>query len=150
VRIASLLILTLALAGCSKNAQNKDAVRQGVIDYLTSKTGLNVGSMTVDVKSVNFNGNKAEAVVSFKPKGGTDAQGMEMPYKLEQQGEKWVVTGRGDSGQNAHGAAPAGGTENPHGGGMPGGAMPGGAAPQMPSAADLPPSNPAMGGGNKK
>jgi hypothetical protein len=111
----------LLLAGCSKDIQNKDAVRQGVVDYL-SKKGFNLNQMEVEIKQVNFQQDKAQAMVAFKPKGGQAADGMSLSYQLEKKGNKWEVVK----------AAPGGGA-NPHGGemappmGMPpagGGAMP--------------------------
>ena len=101
---------------------------------------MNMPSMAVDLKSVQFNGNHAEATVSIYAKTGTSADGMVMTYQLEHQGNKWVVTDRKDTGGMPHsGAAPA-----------PGGAMPGMSAPQgganphggaaMPSPSDLPPA----------
>ena len=119
----------VCLAGCNRGVQNKDAVRQGVLDHL-AQVQLNVASMNVEVTSVQFNGNQAEATVSFSPKGGNAAQGMSMSYKLEQKDGRWVVMGRKDASASPHGgmppAAPA--TENPHGGG------------RMPSPEDLPPA----------
>ncbi|MFN7992933.1 MAG: hypothetical protein U0Q18_05005 [Bryobacteraceae bacterium] len=123
------------LAGCSRDIRNENAVRQGVIDYLAGRPGLNVASMNVSVSSVVFRKDEADATVSFSPKGSSAAGGMTMHYVLERKGDRWVVKGRGDGGQNAHGAAGA----NPHGGGM---TMPGdpGAAP----SGQMPPGHPTM------
>jgi hypothetical protein len=99
----------------------------------------------VDLTAVQFNGGHADATVAFTPKGGPAGSGMSMRYQLEQQGSKWVVTGRQNTGA-PHGAGgdpaaqpPA---ENPHGGmGEPpaaGGAS-GSSGSSMPSPQDLPP-----------
>ena len=121
----------ICLAGCNRGVQNKDAVRQGVLDHL-AQVQLNVASMNVEVTSVQFNGNQAEATVSFTPKGASGAPGMSMRYQLEQKDGRWVVMGRKDAGASPHagGAMPpaAPGMENPHGGG------------KMPSPEDLPPA----------
>ena len=135
------MLLLFSLAACNRGLHNNDAVRQGVIDHL-SKAGLNVTGMDITLSSVQFNGNQADATVSITPKGGSPAQGMSMNYHLEQQGSKWVVTGRKDAGGSPHG----------------GGAMPGRHAArsespcrrrrgafrrsrgQMPSPEDLPPA----------
>jgi hypothetical protein len=139
VRIASLLLVLLSLAACNRGNQSKDAVRQGVLDYLASK-GLNMAGMTVDVTSVQFAGERAEANVSITAKGGTAGTGMTPVYILEQKNGKWAVTGRKETGEAPHGAAPAAaGPENPHGGTTPPGAMPG-AGGKMPSPEDLPPT----------
>jgi hypothetical protein len=130
VRIGCVALLMVCLAGCNRGVQNKDAVRQGVLDHL-SQLQLNVASMNVEVTSVEFNGNQAEATVSFSPKGGNATQGMSMRYQLELRGGRWVVVGRKDAGSSPHGggmpSAPPG-MENPHGGG------------KMPSPEDLPPA----------
>ncbi len=133
MRIVSALLLALCLAGCNRGTQSKDAVRQGVVDYLTSKQ-FNTSSMDLNVTSVKFEGKRADAVVSMAPKGMGAAQAMTMQYQLEQQNGKWVVVGRKDSGGMPHsGAMPAtpdasgqqgqgamtAPAENPHGGQMP-------------------------------
>ena len=137
----------MSLAACNRGGQGKDAVRQGVLDYLSGRKDLNIASMDVDVTAVQFNGSKADATVTFSPKGGNPAQGMTMRYQLEQQGSRWAVVGHQDSGHAASavppGAAPPG-APNPHGAG----AIPGaGGAPvggpggvRMPSPEDLPPT----------
>jgi hypothetical protein len=86
---------------------NKEAVRQAVIDYLAERSNLNVSSMNIEVTSVVFRGNEADATVSFQPKGG-GAQGMEMRYALEKEGNRWVVKGRGagHAGQGMEGGMP--------------------------------------------
>lgn len=139
VRFIWATALILCLAACNRGNTNKEAVRQGVIDFVAGR-GLNVQGMDVAVTNVTFNGNHADATVQFTPKGGPAGSGMSMNYQLEQQGSKWIVTGRKDMGAPHGGAAtPPGGAmqpppDNPHGGMAP---APGGAA--MPSPNDLPP-----------
>ena len=141
VRLVTFLLTVLLLAGCNRGSQSKDAVRQGLMDYLSGRKDLNIGSMDVDVSSVQFNGNRADATVSFTPKGVPSSQGMTMRYQLEQQGSRWVVTGKQDSGHS--GSVPPG-SANPHeGGAAPGGANPhggGGGGVAIPSPEDLPPT----------
>jgi hypothetical protein len=141
VRITSVLLVLLSCAACNRGGQNKDAVRQGVLDYLSGRKDLNIASMDVDVSSVQFTGNKADATVTFAPKGVSGAQGMTMHYQLEQQGSRWSVVGRQDSG---HAGSVPPGAANPHAGG----AIPepeanphgGGGGARMPSPEDLPPT----------
>lgn len=134
VRISAVLFVLLCLAACNRG-ENKDAVRQGVINHL-SKAGLNVSGMDVTVASVQFNGKEADATVGIAPKGNA-GQGMSMKYHLQQQGSEWVVVGKpGAGGDSPHGGAMAPAT-NPHGGGD---AAPGGAPTKMPSPEDLPPA----------
>jgi len=128
------LLLLAALVGCGRDTKNEQAVRQGVIDYLTGRQGLNVAAMNVEMKSVIFRENEADATVVFSPKGGGSGSGMTMRYTLELKGNRWVVKSRADSGQNPHGGVQAPGMENPHGGtGSPDGAAPGQLPPGHPS-----------------
>ncbi len=126
MKAVALVLAALALAACNRGMENKEAVRQGIIDYLANRKNLNVASMNVEVSSVTFKGNEAEATVSFAPKEG-GGQGMTMRYVLEKQGGRWVVKGRGDSGQG-------------HGGAMP---MP------APAPGQMPPGHPPAGGEKK-
>ncbi len=102
--------------GCSRSAGGKEAIRQGVIEHLSGRAGLDVKAMQVDVTSVTFRENEADAVVSFRPKGVSDpGAGMQMQYTLEKKGDRWVVKGKRESGTSPHGGAPAtpGGTLPP-------------------------------------
>jgi hypothetical protein len=129
VKFLSVLATGLLLSGCAKDIQNKDAVRQGIIDYLSKRGSINVNQMNVEVASVSFEQNKAVATVSFSPKnGGGPGESMSMTYNLEKKGNKWEVI---------KGGSAASGAENPHGGAMPP-AMP----PVMPPQGTLPPGHP--------
>jgi hypothetical protein len=131
----------LCLAGCNKgNIDTKEAVRQAVIDYLAGRQNINISSMNVEVTSVTFKENEANAMVTFAPKGGGGGQPFPIPYTLERKGNRWVVKPRA-SGQNPHGGAAPSGEGTPAGemppghpgvGGAPGGQMPPGhpAVPQ--------------------
>jgi hypothetical protein len=93
----------LGLAACSRDIQNEAAVRQGVMDYLSTRSNLNVSQMQVEVTSVSFRQNEADATVSFRSKGGAATSGIEIRYTLERKGGRWVVKGRGTG---AHGQMP--------------------------------------------
>jgi len=97
--------IALALGGCSRGLENKEAVRQAVIDHLSQRGTLNLNSMQVDVVSVSFRQNEADVAVSFRPKGAAGAPGMTMNYTLQRQGNRWTVKGRSDSGASSHGAS---------------------------------------------
>jgi hypothetical protein len=127
-------MLCLALAGCHSNMQNEDAVKRGIMDYLSTRQGLNIASMNVSVSSMVFRANEVDATVMFAPKDSGAAQPMAIHYVLERKGDRWVVKPRAGAGQNPHGGMGA----NPHGGGMP---MPEGAG--NPAGA-LPPGHPAV------
>ena len=144
MRFTFLLPLIVCLAACHHGLQNNEAVRQGVIDHF-SKTGLNVAAMDINLTSVQFNGNTADAAVAVTLKNGPAGPPMAFKYHLEQKDNKWVVVGQGASAHSKE-AAPTGGTmppaapgtENPHGGAAaPDMSNPHGGA--MPSPQDLPP-----------
>jgi hypothetical protein len=128
------VLVCLALAGCHRNMQNEDAVKRGVMDYLSTRQGLNIASMDVSVASMIFRQNEVDATVTFTPKGSNAAQPMSIPYTLERKGDRWVVKPRAAAGQNPHGGMGA----NPHGAGM--GMPEGGGAP----AGALPPGHPKV------
>jgi hypothetical protein len=136
--LATLALLICALTGCNRASQSKEAIRQSVIDYVSSK--VNVGSMDVDVTSIDFKGAEADATVAFRPKGGDPASGLQMRYTLEQKSGKWVVKDKSQAGGAPHGAgAPMGG--NPHGA----------ANPQEGSGTgQLPPGHPPLAAGEGK
>jgi hypothetical protein len=95
------------LGACSKDIQNKQALKDGVVEYLNarmSQTGLDVSRMDVDVSGMTFERDQARATVVFRPKGSTEGGGMTMNYSFDRKGDKWVVHGRQDSSVNPHGA----------------------------------------------
>ncbi len=124
------MLACLALAGCHHNLQNEDAVRQGILDYLSTRKDLNVSSMNISVASMVFRENEVDATVTFTPRDSTAAQPMSIRYTLEKKGDKWVVKPRAGGG-------------NPHGGmsGSPHGGMPGDTS--APAGA-LPPGHPTV------
>jgi hypothetical protein len=80
----------LFLFGCAKDINNKDAIKEAVMKRLASVSGLNMSGMDIEVSNVSFQGNKADAQVAFKAKGSGDAM-LNMSYKLEREGDIWVV-----------------------------------------------------------
>ena len=102
-----LVCSALLLASCNRAPENKDAVKQGVIEHLTKNSGLDLGSMNVEVTNVTFTGNEAKAAISFQPKGSV-GEGMSMDYTLLREGRKWVVQKKAGSGAHADVPAPAG------------------------------------------
>lgn len=111
---------------CAKNIENKEAVRQGVIEAVAGK--VNLTSMDVDITAVTFKGDTAEATADFRAKGAAPGTGIQMRYTLENKAGKWVVKQKAESGANPHGAA----TPMPPPGGPPPGNLPPG-HPPMPS-----------------
>lgn len=130
MRKLTLIAAALLLAACSKNIQNTDAVKQGVLDYLrarTAQTGLDINSLQVEITSVAFEKDEARATVSFRPKTGDSSGPMLMNYVLDRKGSKWVVRGRTENGVNPHGKV-----------------APGVGSP-MPPSITLPPGHPPIG-----
>jgi hypothetical protein len=126
---ALLAILVMgAGAACKHSIDNQEAVRQAVIDYLSKRSNLNVSAMNVDVASVTFRSNEADAVVAITARGAAPGQPMSMRYTLERQGDHWAVKGKADAGGSPHGA----GAANPH------------AGFETPATGELPPGHPAV------
>jgi hypothetical protein len=112
--LATLVVVSCALIGCNRASQSQEAIRAGVIDYVATK--VNIGAMDVDVTSIAFKGNEADATVSFRAKGADPASGLQMRYTLEQKAGKWVVKDKAQAGGSPHGAAinPGGEPASPH------------------------------------
>ena len=68
VKLAAICLAALCLAGCSKNIDTPEAVKEGVIKDIAKK--VDVQAMDVNVDSVSFREKEADAKVSFRPKGG--------------------------------------------------------------------------------
>jgi len=96
-------ILVIALTGCTKNIQNKEAVKKAVMEHLAQMKSLSLSNMDVDVASVNFKDKEAEALVRISPKGGDPSAGMQIGYILDQKGGQWVVRKKADAGASPHG-----------------------------------------------
>lgn len=93
----------LAVGACNRGIETKEAVRQGVIDHLATRSNLNVAAMHVEVTSVTFRKNEADATVHFRAKNDQSSPGMTMNYTLERQGSRWVVKSRSEAGGTPHG-----------------------------------------------
>jgi hypothetical protein len=106
VKLTFIAALVCLMGSCGGNIHNTEAVRQGVIDHLSSRKNLDLDLNAIDlqVTSVSFRENEVDATVSFRAKTG-NAQGMSMRYTLERKGNKWVVKTKADTGGSPHGAA---------------------------------------------
>jgi hypothetical protein len=115
VKILGFLTLILALTGCAKKAENNEAVRTAIVQHV-AKT-MSMDAMDIQVSSVTFHGDNADAVATFVPKG-MPSSAVSFNYDLERDGAGWKVKGRGrmnsDHGKGAQVAPNAGGD-----GGMP-------------------------------
>jgi len=132
LRILIPILLILAGVGCKKSIATNDAVRKGVLEHLSKNKGLNVESMDIEISSVTFRDNEADANVTFKPKGGDAAAGMSMKYTLERKGNDWVVKKNPSAG--GHGMTMPGGMGSGMGSGVGSG-----------QGMQMPPNHPPMG-----
>jgi hypothetical protein len=129
--IAALLgALLLVAGGCQSKADNRDAIRDGVVKHIAGMKGLNVNNMNITVTKATITGDKAHADVEIRAKNGdSGAPAMQVAYELQKQGEEWVVL-KGQA---------TGGMQHPTAGEMPAGNLPPG---------NLPPGHPTTGGAN--
>ena len=119
------------LGGCKRDIQNTDAVRQGVLNYLSKRSDLL--SMDVSIANVIYRQDEATATVHFQAKGSnTPGSGMDMRYVLERKGNDWIVKGRASGDAHGQGMGSPPSTQ-------PGGPDSIGAMPQT-----LPPGHPAI------
>ena len=137
IAVAAVGLCIALLSGCKKDIKNDDAVRQGIMNYLSKRPDLL--SMDVNVASVAYRQDEATATVKFQAKGNNSpGASMTMQYVLERKGDQWNVKGR--AGDNEHGAnglpqeAPAAGSI---------GAMPNTAMPNT----TMPPGHPTVDSG---
>ncbi len=106
--LAATACVVLFVTGCAKDINNKEALRTALIDYYNSnqaKMGLNMSMMDVEIGSMTFSKDEAQAMVSIKPKAG--GEGMQVSKVFERKGDKWVVKGNQSAGPGGHGAGMA-------------------------------------------
>lgn len=115
---ASILgVLLLCTAACKAKTDDKEAIRAGIVKYLSGLRGLNVGNMDVVVTQATVNGNTAQAQVEIRAKSGEGAGGsMQLAYNLEKRGDEWVVVKSQPTGGSLQHPGPG---EMPPGGAMP-------------------------------
>ena len=134
MRRALLLILVgtalVVTGGCKSKTQSKDAIRDGVMKHIAGMQGLNANNMTVTVTQANIHGDTAEANVDIRAKNGDpQAPPMQVVYKMQKQGDEWVVVKSDTGGSGMQHPKPG---EMPPPGSMPAGNPHQGAAGQMP------------------
>jgi len=95
VRTGCVAFLMVCLAGCNRGVQNKDAVRQGVLDHL-AQVPMNVASMNVEVTSVQFKRQPGgcDGVV-FIPRAATRRRNVDA---VSTRTEGWPLGGDGPQG----------------------------------------------------
>jgi hypothetical protein len=95
-------------AGCGADLNTTESVRRAIIQHLEARKSLDLdmSSMDVEVSSVTFRGNEADATVAFKARGSQTSL-MQMRYTLERKSNQWQVKSKA--------SAPGGTEANPHG-----------------------------------
>ena len=156
IAIAALGLSIALFSGCKKDIKNDDAVRQGIMNYLSKRPDLL--AMDVNVTSVAYRQDEATATVRFQAKGNTSpGASMTMQYVLERKGNEWNVKGR--AGASDHGAQalppPSDGSGAGSIGAMPNTPMPpghpavGSGAPGSSPSGELPPGHPPISSDKK-
>ncbi len=138
---AFLIAILLLAAGCAKS-ESKDAFRNAVMEHLASRPGLDVSKMDVDVEKVTVNGDRATVDVTFRVKGGTANQGMNMSYEMVRTDGAWKV--QGTAAGHGAGASPRGDSAPPMSGGEKAGSSGGFHPDTRGGAGGLPPGHPPM------
>ena len=107
--------LLLFSAACKSKTDEKDAIRAGIIQHLTSLNILNLNNMDIVVTGATVTGDRAEARVDVRAKNSdAGAAAMQLNYSLEKHSGEWVVVK----------SQPMGGMQHPAPGDMPSGTMP--------------------------
>lgn len=90
--------LVLGLGACRPSIETKEQVRTDLMEYFSSKVGLDMKTLDVNVTKVNFVNHEAHATVSFHQKDDPSvSRGMVMMYTLTPKDGHWVVKSRADS-----------------------------------------------------
>jgi hypothetical protein len=98
LRFIVISCLALAFGACGRSIETKEHVRNDLMEYFSSKVGLDMNTLDVDVTKVNFVNHEAHATVSFHQKDDPSVnRGMVMQYTLAPKDGHWVVKSRADS-----------------------------------------------------
>jgi len=80
-------------------------VRQAIVDHLSKRPDMMLSAMDIEVASVSFRKDEADAIISFRPKGPAAGSGMQMSYILERKGSAWAVRAKKETGGSPHSTA---------------------------------------------
>ena len=117
----------LAALGCSSMGDQKPAVEKAIKDHLSKRSELAINNMTMEVKDVKVDGDKAGAEVLFRVTSAPEMQ-MAYHYELARESGSWkVLQGRPAQADSSH---PTGSAD-----------------PSMSDPSALPPGHPPFGGG---
>ena len=137
------LAVVLLAAGCSRNIDTPEAVKQGIVNDLAKR--MDIQNMDVSVDSVSFRDREADAVVSFAPRGSPRSQGMSMRYKMQRTGNQWHIASRSSGDIQRHAQGAEGGSQLPAGHPPLGSSDSGGA-----TGSNLPPGHPQIPSGESR
>jgi hypothetical protein len=107
--VVTAILGALTLGGCAKKNDTPEAVKEGILRDIAKN--FDVASMDVNVDSVSFRDNEADAVVSYSLKGSKDPSSMmTMKYLMERHSDgKWYIKSRySNAGGSDNNAVPAG------------------------------------------
>jgi len=92
VLLCCVLGIAVLAGGCSKSGKvpSKAAVQEGIERYLRKQSNVLLDNMTVEVKNVQFDGDRANADVSFRSKQSPDLV-MGRRYALHRVNGEWQV-----------------------------------------------------------
>lgn len=82
-------VAVVFVAGCNR-LQSKSAVQAAIEQHLKDRPGLIMQNMTMQVESVKFTGDRAEAHVKFQSKEMPQSF-VEIRYTLRRSGDHWEV-----------------------------------------------------------
>lgn len=107
ILVTAALFGALTLGGCAKKNETPEAVKEGILRDIGKN--FDVSSMDINVDSVSFRDNEADAIVSYSLKGSKDPSSMmTMKYLMERRSDgKWYIKSRA-SGVTDNNALPAG------------------------------------------
>ena len=95
------LLLALAafgMAGCGRDAGDKEAIRNAINNHLASRGNLNTGAFDTEIQKVDIQGDQAKGDVAFHVKGGPGM--MQLTYNLKKNGTTWSVVESNPVGSN--------------------------------------------------
>jgi hypothetical protein len=119
--VCAIGLVVATIAAC-RGINSKSAVEKAIQAHLERNSSLALNAFTTEVSSVKFDGDNAEAVVTFRSKQAQDMS-VQVRYTLHKESNHWVVQSSSGMGDNPHGRGmpqSPGQVANPHEGlGMP-------------------------------
>jgi|GEM_PF-1049440 len=90
--VFALALVALFGTACKRvNIDTPEAVREAVVKHIEARGDIDLKDLDLKIQNVSFQGEKAQAEVSFVPSGQPTGSGMVMRYSLERDGDAWKV-----------------------------------------------------------